>query len=198
MRPTCNKYQRFVTKEFVCVLFYIFFDIVIMIELFFRSKLKKSLHFITLMIIGSSLAASTSIAQVSEPLTSHSNKYQTNEKPSRNLRRLLSYISRRTIVTIRQELVQVATTVAWDRTFSKENYRFWRKCRTHILQMLPKLVFKKPTVVMLSCVSLKWNWNRNQTDVPVVKTWSFCRVEFHQLSWYRYLDSHVVNICIFL
>lgn len=71
MRPTCNEYQSFVTKEFVCVLFYIFFDIVIMIELFFRSKLKKSFHFITWMIIGSSLAASTSIAQVSEPLTSH-------------------------------------------------------------------------------------------------------------------------------
>lgn len=165
MRPTCNKYQRFVTKEFVCVLFYIFFDIVIMIELFFRSKFKKSLHFITLMIIGSSLAASTSIAQVSEPLTSHSDKYQTNEKPSRNLRRLLSYISRRTIVTIRQELVQVATTVAWDRTFSKENYRFWRKCRTHILQMLPKLVFKKPTVVMLYLVSV---WNGTGTEIKLM------------------------------
>lgn len=165
MRPTCNKYQRFVTKEFVCVLFYIFFDIVIMIELFFRSKLKKSLHFITLMIIGSSLAASTSIAQVSEPLTSHSDKYQTNEKPSRNLRRLLSYISRRTIVTIRQGFVQVATTVAWDHTFSKENYRFWRKCRTHILQMLPKLVFKKPTVVMLYLVSV---WNGTGTEIKLM------------------------------
>lgn len=165
MRPTCNKYQRFVTKEFVCVLFYIFFDIVIMIELFFRSKLNKYLHFITLMIIGSSLAASTSIAQVSEPLTSHSDKYQTNEKPSRNLRRLLSYISRRTIVTIRQELVQVATTVAWDRTFSKENYRFLRKCRTHILQMLPKLVFKKPTVVMLYLVSV---WNGTGTEIKLM------------------------------
>lgn len=181
MRPTCNKYQRFVTKEFVCVLFYIFFDIVIMIELFFRSKLKKSLHFITLMIIGSSLAASTSIAQVSEPLTSHSDKYQTNEKPSRNIRRLLSYISRRTIVTIRQGFVQVATTVAWDRTFSKENYRFWRKCRTHILQTLPKLVFKK------NPLSLCYILCQFEMELEQKSNWCPCR----QLQNVEFLSSWI-------